>query len=215
MNMCCGCSESELVQRRQKYKIRETTEAIVGAITGTLTAPRALLGRYDDQGRIQYIGRTTTLARAAGARVVGLLTAGQREHPWPGWSFPARSGSQEKLNVTLTEPELVVEVDVARDASGRWRRPARWQRPPRPLPHRSPPPDVTAALTAALADCPADAQPAARAPIPGCVRAAHPAFLMVDEVGRIPFEPEAANLFFQFISGRYERALMIVTGKKR
>ncbi|MFH8737993.1 ATP-binding protein [Streptomyces sp. NPDC017964] len=30
--------------------------------------------------------------------------------------------------------------------------------------------------------------------------------IVVDEVGYIPFEPEAANLFFQFISGRYERA---------
>ncbi len=38
--------------------------------------------------------------------------------------------SQEKLNVTLVEPGLVVEVgvDVARDASGRWRHPARWHR---------------------------------------------------------------------------------------
>ncbi|MFF4557719.1 IS21-like element helper ATPase IstB [Streptomyces sp. NPDC001422] len=38
--------------------------------------------------------------------------------------------------------------------------------------------------------------------------------IMVDEVGYIPFEPEAANLFFQFISGRYERASVIVTSNK-
>ncbi|MGW2936491.1 ATP-binding protein [Streptomyces sp. NPDC001156] len=30
--------------------------------------------------------------------------------------------------------------------------------------------------------------------------------IVVDEVGDIPFEPEVANLFFQFIWGRYERA---------
>ncbi|MFJ3310554.1 ATP-binding protein, partial [Streptomyces sp. NPDC086549] len=30
----------------------------------------------------------------------------------------------------------------------------------------------------------------------------------------IPFEPEAANLFFQLISGRYERASVIVTSNK-
>jgi DNA replication protein DnaC len=35
--------------------------------------------------------------------------------------------------------------------------------------------------------------------------------LVVDEVGYIPFEPEAANLFFQLISARYERASVIVT----
>jgi DNA replication protein DnaC len=38
--------------------------------------------------------------------------------------------------------------------------------------------------------------------------------IVVDEVGHIPFEPEAANLFFQFIPGRYERAPVIVTGNK-
>jgi DNA replication protein DnaC len=28
--------------------------------------------------------------------------------------------------------------------------------------------------------------------------------LVVDEVGYVPFEPEAANLFFQLVSSRYE-----------
>ncbi|MEH0450191.1 ATP-dependent DNA ligase [Streptomyces sp. B21-102] len=115
----------------QKYKVRETREAIVGAITGSLAVPRTLLlGRYDDQGRLQYVGRTTTLAQAAGAAVAGLLTAGRRGHPWTGWSFSAGWGIQEKLVVTLVKPELVVEVgvDVARDTSGRWRHPARWHR---------------------------------------------------------------------------------------
>ena len=37
---------------------------------------------------------------------------------------------------------------------------------------------------------------------------------MVDEVGYIPFEPEAANLFFQLVSNRYERASLIVTSNK-
>jgi DNA replication protein DnaC len=38
--------------------------------------------------------------------------------------------------------------------------------------------------------------------------------LIVDEVGYIPFEAEAANLFFQLISVRYERASVIVTSNK-
>ncbi len=38
--------------------------------------------------------------------------------------------------------------------------------------------------------------------------------LVVDEVGYIPFEPEAANLFFQLVSARYERASVIVTSNK-
>ena len=38
--------------------------------------------------------------------------------------------------------------------------------------------------------------------------------LVVDEVGYVPFEPEAANLFFQLVSSRYERASLIVTSNK-
>jgi DNA replication protein DnaC len=38
--------------------------------------------------------------------------------------------------------------------------------------------------------------------------------LIVDEVGYIPFDGEAANLFFQLVSARYERASVIVTSNK-
>jgi hypothetical protein len=38
--------------------------------------------------------------------------------------------------------------------------------------------------------------------------------LIIDEVGYIPFEPEAANLFFQLVSARYEHASLIVTSNK-
>ncbi|MEU7306074.1 hypothetical protein [Streptomyces sp. NPDC007206] len=111
--------------------MHETTEAIVGAVTGALAVPGTLLlGRFDDCGRLQYVGRTTTLARTASGTVAGLLAPARRGHPWTGWSFSAGWGSRETLDVTLVEPELVVEVgvDVARDASGRWRHPARWYR---------------------------------------------------------------------------------------
>jgi hypothetical protein len=89
-----------------------------------------LLGRYDTGGPLHYVGRTTTLAAAAGRTIAPLLTLVTADHPWTGWSFSAGWGSRETLNVTLVEPELVVEVgvDVARDASGRWRHPARWHR---------------------------------------------------------------------------------------
>ena len=39
--------------------------------------------------------------------------------------------------------------------------------------------------------------------------------LIIDEVGYIPFEPEAANLFFQLVSSRYEHASLIVTSNKQ
>ena len=38
--------------------------------------------------------------------------------------------------------------------------------------------------------------------------------LIVDEVGYIPFDPEAANLMFSLVSARYEHASMIVTSNK-
>ncbi len=36
----------------------------------------------------------------------------------------------------------------------------------------------------------------------------------MDEVGYIPFDPAAANLIFQLVSARYERASLIVTSNK-
>ncbi|MFF7549608.1 hypothetical protein ACFZCU_39130 [Streptomyces canus] len=123
-----GIARPQILRLHQQA--HETTEAIVGAVTGPLTAPRGLLlGRYDD-GRLQYTGRATTLTRTASATVAGQLASAQHGHPWTGWSFSAGWGSRETLNATLMEPELVVEVgvDVARDAAGRWRHPARLHR---------------------------------------------------------------------------------------
>ena len=38
--------------------------------------------------------------------------------------------------------------------------------------------------------------------------------IVVDEVGYIPFDPEAANLMFSLVSSRYERASLIVASNK-
>ena len=38
--------------------------------------------------------------------------------------------------------------------------------------------------------------------------------IVIDEVGYVPFAPEAANLFFQLISARYERASVIMSSNK-
>jgi hypothetical protein len=53
------------------------------------------------------------------------------EHPWTGWTFSAGWDTRQKLDPVLVEPGMVVEVgiDVARDAGGRWRHPARFHRP--------------------------------------------------------------------------------------
>ncbi|MFE9813200.1 hypothetical protein [Streptomyces sp. NPDC005548] len=114
-----------------KYKPRETTEAIVGAITGTLAAPRTLLlARYDADGKLAYVGRTTTLTAAASSAIASLLSKATGEHLWKGWTFSPGWGSRDTLDVTLVQPEVVGEVgvDVARDSAGRWRHPVRWHR---------------------------------------------------------------------------------------
>ncbi|MFD4866213.1 hypothetical protein [Streptomyces sp. NPDC058412] len=47
---------------RTKIRRRNTTEAIIGAITGTLARPQLLvLGRRDSTGRLRPIGRTVPL----------------------------------------------------------------------------------------------------------------------------------------------------------
>ncbi|MCZ0210718.1 ATP-dependent DNA ligase [Streptomyces sp. UMAF16] len=115
----------------RKYKVRATTEAIVGAVTGSLTAPRTvLLGRYDAAGRLQFTGRSTTLSQAAGRALADLLAPPTGAHPWQGWTFSAGWGTQRALDVLLVEPGVVMEVavDVARDSAGRWRHPARPHR---------------------------------------------------------------------------------------
>ncbi|MER7983613.1 hypothetical protein [Streptomyces sp. NPDC095817] len=114
-----------------KYKPRETTEAIIGAITGILAAPcTLLLARYDTSGDLQYVGRTATLTAASASAIAPLLTAPAGEHPWTGWTFSAGWGSRETLDITLVQPDMVGEVgvDVARDSVGRWRHPVRWHR---------------------------------------------------------------------------------------
>lgn len=115
----------------RKYRARASTEAIVGAVTGRLRRPFAvLLGRLDAAGRLQYAGRTVPLSAATAGQLAPLLAAAAAVHPWTGWTFAAGWGIRETLDVTLVDPTVVVEVsaDVALDAAGRWRHPVRLLR---------------------------------------------------------------------------------------
>jgi DNA replication protein DnaC len=38
--------------------------------------------------------------------------------------------------------------------------------------------------------------------------------LIIDELGYLPFEPNAAHLFFQLVSRRYERGSMLITSNR-
>ncbi|MFE7935531.1 ATP-dependent DNA ligase [Streptomyces sp. NPDC057456] len=119
------------VRSWRKYKVRVTTEAVIGAVTGSLAAPRTLLlGRYDRAGRLRYVGRSTTLSGGVGLVVADQLAPPHGAHPWTGWTFSAGWGTQRTLDAVLVQPDVVMEVgvDVARDSAGRWRHPARPHR---------------------------------------------------------------------------------------
>ncbi|WP_405533821.1 ATP-dependent DNA ligase (plasmid) [Streptomyces avidinii] len=114
-----------------KIRRRDTTEAIVGAITGTLTRPQLLvLGRHDHDGRLRAVGRTVPLRPDAARQLAEHLTAAAPGHPWEGVRFSATWGSRDTLDTTLVHPALVAEVsaDRAIDHGGIYRHPLRFQR---------------------------------------------------------------------------------------
>jgi ATP-dependent DNA ligase len=115
----------------RKYRTRETTEAIVAAVSGPLSAPRTLLlARYDTTGHLRYVGRSTVLSSYAARNVAGRLAPTDGPHPWEGRTFSKRWGSSEPLDVALVRPAVVVELaaDTSVDPSGRWRHPVRVHR---------------------------------------------------------------------------------------
>ncbi|MGW0868900.1 hypothetical protein ACWD3Z_00245 [Streptomyces sp. NPDC002740] len=117
----------------RKYRVRDTLEMVVGAVTGAPSRPRILLlGRHDAQGRMRYAGHTSAMPAAQARGLDDFLRSAQKDHPRDGRSFSAGWGSQEKLTVSLVVPETIVEasVHISRDARGRLRHPVRFVRLP-------------------------------------------------------------------------------------
>ncbi|MFF8271390.1 ATP-dependent DNA ligase [Streptomyces sp. NPDC016562] len=114
-----------------KVRRRDTTEAVIGAITGTLTRPQLLvLGRHDPDGRLRPVGRTVPLRTEAAWLVAEHPTAADPGHPWEGVTFAATWGSRDVLDVRLVRPDLVAEISADRsiDRGGVWRHPLRFRR---------------------------------------------------------------------------------------
>ncbi|WP_234351400.1 hypothetical protein [Streptomyces sp. XY413] len=114
-----------------KLRRRNTTEAIIGAITGTLIRPHLLLlGRRDPHGTLRPTGRTGPLRPEAARLVAENLTAANPTHPWTGMRFASAWGTRETLDVTLVDPNLVAEIsaDTAIDHGGVQRHPVRFKR---------------------------------------------------------------------------------------
>lgn len=127
-----------------KYRVRITTEAIVGGVTGSLHAPNTLLlGRLDRRGRLRYTGRTHPLDNWVRREVGALLTPTRPAehwrapvaHPWPQ-PLPASWSGQldrpEPLRYVQVEPTVVVEIEAdTAFEHGRWRHRV-WVRRARP-----------------------------------------------------------------------------------
>lgn len=98
-----------------KYRIRDTVEAVVGAVTGSLEQPGSLvLSYYDTVGDLVVAGSTTPLTRRQQDLVAAHLRASVGGHPWPDrigsgrlghWGGPPRA-------VTRVDPVLVVEISA-------------------------------------------------------------------------------------------------------
>jgi len=122
-----GLAESYHPGRRRWLKLRNRTslEAIVGAITGTLTAPdRLILALPAADGSLVVAGGTGPLTKAQQRDVSAFLQLPVTEHPWPpeipsghlaGW------GSKDRLPVTRVEPSLVVEIEADAAYEGHFR----------------------------------------------------------------------------------------------
>ncbi|MEE1751258.1 hypothetical protein [Streptomyces sp. SP18CS02] len=110
---------------------RDTTKAIVDAITGSLTRPQLLiLGRHDPTGRLRPIGRTVLLRPDAARTLAGHLTPAGSGHPWTAAKFSSAWGTRDVLDITLVRPDLVGEIsaDTSVDHGGVYRHPIRYVR---------------------------------------------------------------------------------------
>lgn len=114
----------------QKYRSRDTAEAVIGAVTGTLARPETvLLGRYSAEGELRLVARSAPLPPPLRTELAARVRPAGREHPWHGMRVSSRWGSRDELEFTPVAPELVAEFqgDTAIDR-GRWRHPVRLHR---------------------------------------------------------------------------------------
>lgn len=103
---------------------------MIGGVTGTLRRPQLLvLGRYDVDGRLRAVGRTTPLTPDAARQLADCLTEAGPGHPWTGVRFAAAWGSREPLDPILVVPGLVAEFSAGTAIDrGAWRHPLRLVR---------------------------------------------------------------------------------------
>ncbi|MEU8226181.1 ATP-dependent DNA ligase [Kribbella sp. NPDC048915] len=111
-----------------KWKTRDTIEAIIGAVTGSLRHPELLVvGRYRGK-ELEVVGRTVQLHDDQAAAIGKLLKPAGARHPWPD-QISTHWGRGSKTSIVKVRPAVVVEVaaDAALQA-GHYRHPLRLVR---------------------------------------------------------------------------------------
>ena len=125
-------------QRRWvKFKSRESTEVLVGAVTGPITRPTSAIAGLYRNGILVIAGRSVPLSAEQSRSLATVLTPATGAHPWPDTIASSRFGNRnDRTTLTKVDPVIVVEVSVDTGMQGGvFRHPLRFLR------HR---PDMTA-----------------------------------------------------------------------
>lgn len=94
-----------------KVKSRETTEVIIGAVTGSLERPDTIVVGLMADGVLTIVGKSTPLSTSQARSLAAVLTPAGADHPWPDEVSSSRFGSSRaRLVLTKVEPVIVAEV---------------------------------------------------------------------------------------------------------
>ena len=118
-------------QRRWiKHKTRESTEVIIGAVTGPITVPQSIIAGLYRDGQLRIVGRSVALKPAQSRSLAEVLTAAGPDHPWPDSIIANRFGnSRDRTVLTKVQPQVVAEVTADTGLQGGvWRHPLRFVR---------------------------------------------------------------------------------------
>jgi ATP-dependent DNA ligase len=103
-----------------KVRNRQTREVIVGAVTGPITQPTAVIAAVLRDGELVVVGRTAPLSAAQSRDLAAHLSPAGADHPWPDEIGSGVFGYRQRVLITKVSPVLVLEVaaDPALHAGG-------------------------------------------------------------------------------------------------
>ena len=101
----------------QKFKPRETTEVLVGAVIGPIARPEAFVAGLYQSGTLRMVGRTVALKSAQSSSLADVLVPAGPDHPGPESIAANRFGpGRDRVALTRVDPTVVAEIsaDAAR-----------------------------------------------------------------------------------------------------